>query len=120
MPGRFSSTLSIKKLLQERPQSQQLQPWDEQNRRASIEETLDYSRSHRHFCDFSGGEESEEDDSCEANADERESVRLTDEFDVGADLHKNQRRHRWDYFSMGENMSSVEERDNLSSNFPEE
>ena len=80
---------------------------------------MDYSRSHRHFCDFSGEEDSEEEDSCEANADERESVRLTDEFDVGADLCKNQRRHRWDYFSMGENMS-VEERDNFSSNFPED
>ena len=101
MPGRFSSTLSIKKLLQERPQSQQLQPWDEQNRRASIEEKLDYSRSHRHFCDFSGAD-SEEEDSCEANADERESVKFIDEFDEGADLRKNQHQSRWDYFSMGE------------------
>ena len=74
MPLRFSST-SIKKLLQERTQSQQLQPWDEQNRQASIEEKLDRSRSHRHFCDFSGVEDSEEEDSCEANADERESAR---------------------------------------------
>ena len=57
-------------------------------------------------------EDSEEEDSCEANADERESVRLTDEFDIGADLHKNQRRHRWDYFSMGDNMSE--------DNFPED